>query len=66
MSIVIVGAGPNLGAAIARRFAHPRRAHTAVGGSIAPDGDHHPDEVADLLWRHHSDRADFQVRIGID
>ena len=27
--------------------------HTAVGGSIAPDGDHHPDEVADVLWGHH-------------
>ena len=23
--------------------------HTAIGGSIAPDGDHHPDEVADVL-----------------
>ena len=40
--------------------------HTAIGGSIAPDGDHQPDDVADVLWRHHTDRGDFQVRLGID
>jgi NADP-dependent 3-hydroxy acid dehydrogenase YdfG len=40
--------------------------HTAVGGSIAPGGDHEPDDVADVLWRHHTDRADFQIRLGID
>ncbi len=40
--------------------------HTAVGGSIAPDGDHEPDDVADVLWRHHSDRGGFQVRLGLD
>jgi short-subunit dehydrogenase len=40
--------------------------HTAIGGSIAPDGDHHPDEVADVLWRHHAERGDFQVRLGIN
>jgi short-subunit dehydrogenase len=40
--------------------------HTAIGGSIAPDGDHHPDDVADVLWHHHAERDDFQVRLGID
>jgi short-subunit dehydrogenase len=40
--------------------------HTAIGGSIAPDGDHKPDEVADVLWRHHAERGDFQIRLGID
>ena len=40
--------------------------HTAVGGSIAPDGDHHPDEVADVLWGHHAGRADFQIRLGLE
>jgi short-subunit dehydrogenase len=40
--------------------------HTAIGGSIAPDGDHHPDDVADVLWRHHTERSDFQVRLGIN
>src|SRR3954452_14621356 len=32
-------------------------AHTAVGGQIAPGGDHEPAEVADLLWSHHADRS---------
>jgi short-subunit dehydrogenase len=41
-------------------------AHTAIGGSIAPDGDHQPDDVADVLWRHHAERGDFQVRLGIN
>jgi NADP-dependent 3-hydroxy acid dehydrogenase YdfG len=40
--------------------------HTAVAGRIAPGGDHEPDEIADVLWRHHTERGDFQVRIGID
>ena len=40
--------------------------HTAIGGSIAPGGDHEPDHVADVLWRHHTERTDFQVRLGID
>jgi short-subunit dehydrogenase len=40
--------------------------HTAIGGSIAPDGDHHPDDVAEILWRHHAERSDFQVRLGIN
>jgi short-subunit dehydrogenase len=39
--------------------------HTAIGGSIAPDGDHHPNDVADVLWRRHAERGDFQVRLGI-
>ena len=41
-------------------------AHTAVGGRIQPGGDHEPDDVSDLLWRHHTERGDFQTRVGID
>jgi NADP-dependent 3-hydroxy acid dehydrogenase YdfG len=41
-------------------------AHTAIGGRIAPGGDHEPGDVADLLWRHHVERSAFQVRLGID
>ena len=41
-------------------------AHTAVGGRIMPGGDHEPDEVAEVLWRHHTERDAFQVRLGID
>jgi NAD(P)-dependent dehydrogenase (short-subunit alcohol dehydrogenase family) len=127
MSIVIIGAGPNLGAAIARRFGReglpvevleysplPAKefmkpilettvddvrgplelsvlgavaavttvvdgmlhdelrdrgvhvAHTAIGGRIAPGEAHEPDDVADVLWRHHTERGDFQTRLGID
>jgi short-subunit dehydrogenase len=40
-------------------------AHTAIGGRIAPGGDHEPDEVAEILWSHHADRATFQTQIGI-
>jgi hypothetical protein len=41
-------------------------AHTAIGGRIGPGLDHEPDDVADVLWRHHADRGDFQTRLGID
>ena len=41
-------------------------AHTAIGGSIAAGGDHEPADVAEVLWRHHTERSDFQVRLGID
>jgi NADP-dependent 3-hydroxy acid dehydrogenase YdfG len=40
--------------------------HTAIGGRIAPGADHEPDAIADVLWRHHTERSGFQVRIGID
>jgi NADP-dependent 3-hydroxy acid dehydrogenase YdfG len=40
--------------------------HSAIAGRIAPGEDHEPDEVADLLWQHHADRAQFQVRLGMD
>jgi NADP-dependent 3-hydroxy acid dehydrogenase YdfG len=40
--------------------------HTAVAGRIAPGADHEPDEIADVLWKHHTQRGAFQVRIGID
>jgi NADP-dependent 3-hydroxy acid dehydrogenase YdfG len=41
-------------------------AHTAIGGRIAPGADHEPDDVAEVLWRHHVERGPFQVRIGIE
>jgi NADP-dependent 3-hydroxy acid dehydrogenase YdfG len=41
-------------------------AHTAIGGRIAPGEDHEPDDVAEVLWRHHAERGDFQTRLGID
>jgi NADP-dependent 3-hydroxy acid dehydrogenase YdfG len=41
-------------------------AHTAIGGAIGPGLDHEPDDVADVLWRHHTERAGFQIRLGID
>lgn len=41
-------------------------AHTAIGGRIQPGGDHEPDDVAELLWRHHTTREGFQSRLGID
>jgi NADP-dependent 3-hydroxy acid dehydrogenase YdfG len=40
--------------------------HTAIAGRIAPGGDHEPDEVAEALWRHHTERGDFQIRLGFD
>jgi NADP-dependent 3-hydroxy acid dehydrogenase YdfG len=41
-------------------------AHTAIGGRIAPGEDHEPDDVAELLWRHHAEPGAFQTRLGID
>jgi NADP-dependent 3-hydroxy acid dehydrogenase YdfG len=41
-------------------------AHTAVAGRIAPGEDHEPDDVAELLWRHHTERDGFQTRLGMD
>jgi NADP-dependent 3-hydroxy acid dehydrogenase YdfG len=41
-------------------------AHTAIGGRIAPGSDHEPDDIAEVLWRHHVEREGFQTRIGID
>jgi NADP-dependent 3-hydroxy acid dehydrogenase YdfG len=41
-------------------------AHTAVNGRIAPGMQFEPGEIADLLWRHHADRGEFQTRLGID
>jgi NADP-dependent 3-hydroxy acid dehydrogenase YdfG len=40
--------------------------HTAIAGRIAPGADHEPEDVANVLFKHHADRATFQVRIGID
>src|SRR4051794_3313605 len=41
-------------------------AHTAIGGPIAPGGDHEPDDVAEVLWQQHTNPGEFQTRIGID
>jgi NADP-dependent 3-hydroxy acid dehydrogenase YdfG len=38
--------------------------HTAIAGRIAPGEDHEPDDVAETLWRHHTERGDFQTRLG--
>jgi NADP-dependent 3-hydroxy acid dehydrogenase YdfG len=38
--------------------------HTAIAGRIAPGEDHEPDDVAEALWKHHTDKGDFQVLIG--
>jgi NADP-dependent 3-hydroxy acid dehydrogenase YdfG len=40
-------------------------AHTAIGGRIAPGMDHEPEDVAELLWSHHTERSTFQTRLGI-
>ena len=40
--------------------------HTAVAGRIAPGEAHEPNEIADVLYKHHTQRSAFQVRIGID
>jgi len=40
-------------------------AHTAIGGRIEPGGDHEPDDVAELIWRHHAERGAFQTTVGI-
>jgi NADP-dependent 3-hydroxy acid dehydrogenase YdfG len=44
---------------------HIHVAHTAINGRIAP-GEFEPDEIAQLLWRHHSEPGDFQTCLGID
>jgi short-subunit dehydrogenase len=41
-------------------------AHTAIGGRIAPGGDHEPADVAEVLWQQHTNPGEFQTRIGID
>jgi NADP-dependent 3-hydroxy acid dehydrogenase YdfG len=41
-------------------------AHTAIAGRIAPGGDHEPDDVAEVLWRRHTERDVFQTRLGFD
>lgn len=40
--------------------------HTAIAGRIAPGEAHEPNDVAEALWRHHTDRSTFQVRLGFD
>jgi NADP-dependent 3-hydroxy acid dehydrogenase YdfG len=40
-------------------------AHTAIGGRIGPGETHEPDDVAEVLWRHHTERRGFQTQLGI-
>jgi NADP-dependent 3-hydroxy acid dehydrogenase YdfG len=40
--------------------------HTAIAGRIAPGEEHEPEDVADLLWHRHTERGEFQVRLGFD
>jgi short-subunit dehydrogenase len=40
-------------------------AHTAVAGRIAPGDDNDPEDVAEVLWTHHTDRRVFQTRLGM-
>jgi hypothetical protein len=49
---------------VAERGVHV--AHTAIGGRIAPGAHHEPEDIADLLWRRHTDRSVFQTTIGTD
>ena len=67
MSLVIVGAGPNLGLAVARRVGREGFSVGLIsrtGGRIAPGGDHEPADVADVLWSHHAERGPFETGIG--
>ena len=41
-------------------------AHTAINGRIAPGEQFEPTDIADLLWKHHTERGEFQTRLGID
>jgi NADP-dependent 3-hydroxy acid dehydrogenase YdfG len=41
-------------------------AHTAIAGWIAPGQDFEPDEIADVVWRHHAERDGFQTVLGLD
>ncbi len=50
--------------AVADRGVHV--GHTAIAGSIGPGKDHDPDAVAEVIWRHHAEPGDFQIRIGFD
>jgi NADP-dependent 3-hydroxy acid dehydrogenase YdfG len=40
-------------------------AHTAIAGRVAHGADHEPEDIAEALWRHHTGRTVFQIRIGI-
>jgi NADP-dependent 3-hydroxy acid dehydrogenase YdfG len=39
-------------------------AHTAIAGRIAAGGDHKPEDIAEVLWSHHSGPGAFQTAIG--
>ena len=77
-SILFTTGGAGVGVSFAGEVAYARMlheqladkgvhvGHTAIDGRIAPGEDHEPDDVAEVLWRHHTDRGDFQVKIGFD
>jgi short-subunit dehydrogenase len=39
-------------------------AHTAIVGALGPGQRHEPAAIADLLWRQHTERGDFQTVCG--
>jgi NADP-dependent 3-hydroxy acid dehydrogenase YdfG len=41
-------------------------AHTAIGGSIGPGGDHEPEDIAENLWQQHVERTAFQTLVGTE
>lgn len=73
-TIVIVGAGPGLGAAVARRFGAEgfavglisRNQERVDGGAIvaAGDQDKDPEVLAGILWDLHAERDRFRVEVA--
>jgi NAD(P)-dependent dehydrogenase (short-subunit alcohol dehydrogenase family) len=62
-TIAIIGAGPGLGAAVARRFgAEGFDVALVVPGAITPGHPtHDPDVLAERLWQMHTSRGEFRV-----
>lgn len=50
----------------AAEFMKPILETTAIGGRIGPGLAHEPDDVAETLWRQHTDRIEFQTLLGIN
>lgn len=72
-TIAIVGAGPGLGAAVARRFGAEgfavglisRNQERVDGGAIvAGDEDKDPEVLAGILWDLHAERDRFRVEVA--
>jgi hypothetical protein len=39
-------------------------AHTAIVGALGPGLQHEPEKIAEVLWRQHTERGDFQTVCG--